>query len=109
MKFVLCLVLTLCVGVLPACADCTFTVQFENSLSEKVFYTLDWVDHPFEYPKPFNLAGGELHPGQSWRLKTPILCGEYLVKWMCKDLYVERGFVHKKHHDPVRVLTPDGR
>ena len=48
--------------LMPAIAFANFSIQLDNNTGKKMFYLLYWVDHTYDWPHPFNLAGGELSP-----------------------------------------------
>lgn len=91
------------------CADCRFRVKFVNDTDQKVVYTFDWIDHPFytrhnKLVGPYNLAGGELGPGQEVLLKSEYTCGEYYVVWT-KDNQTYR-YEFSQIVSETRILKP---
>jgi uncharacterized protein YciU (UPF0263 family) len=67
--------------LLPSVAFAAFSIQFDNTTNKKVFYALYWVDHTYDWPYPFNLAGGELDPKEIIDLNVRYKGGQYFVIW----------------------------
>ena len=67
--------------LLPSLAFATFSIQFDNTTNKKVFYALYWVDHTYDWPYPFNLAGGELGAKETIDLNVHYQNGQYFVIW----------------------------
>jgi len=87
--------------------DCTFNVQFVNSLKKKVTYTFWWVDHPFDWPGAFNVAGGELEAEKSNFIDEDYSCGTYMVKWSINDTVFIYTFNQSEQDDKIRILKPN--
>ncbi len=66
---------------LPSFAFATFSIQFDNTTDRKVFYALYWIDHTYDWPYPFNLAGGELDARETIDLNVRYKNGQYFVIW----------------------------
>lgn len=75
------LILTLAIILLPCMALANFSIQFENTTHKKMFYLLYWVDHNYDWPHPFNLAGGELKALETIDLNQGYKNGQYFVIW----------------------------
>jgi len=67
--------------LLPSIALATFSIQFDNTTDQKLFYSLYWIDHNYDWPHPFNMAGGELGAQQKIDLKVRPKNGKYYVIW----------------------------
>ena len=67
--------------LLPSIAFATFSIQFDNTTNKKMFYLLYWIDHTYDWPQPFNLAGGELEASETVDLKANYQNGKYYVIW----------------------------
>jgi hypothetical protein len=76
--------------LLPSVAFATFSIQFENTYNKKMFYLLYWVDHTYDWPYPFNLAGGELDAQETIDLKVRYKNGQYFVIWSDKGQWQNR-------------------
>ena len=100
--FLATMLLVISVGI--ACyGECTFRAAFHNNTDQKVTYNFKWIDHPYEYVLPVDLAGGELAPDQTHALQYDYLCGEYYVKWSNGYKY---AFSSKLFKDQTAVLEP---
>jgi hypothetical protein len=75
------LIIMLAIILLPSLALANFSIQFENTTNKKMFYLLYWVDHNYDWPHPFNLAGGELKPSGTINLNQGYKNGRYFVIW----------------------------
>lgn len=67
--------------LLPSIAFATFSIQFDNTTNKKMFYLLYWIDHTYDWPNPFNLAGGELAAREKIDLEVSYKNGRYFVIW----------------------------
>ena len=67
--------------LLPAVALANFSIKFENTYSEKMIYSLFWIDHPFKSFRPANMAAGELKALESRKLTYQYISGRYVVVW----------------------------
>jgi hypothetical protein len=76
--------------LLPSVAFATFSIQFDNTTNKKMFYLLYWVDHTYDWPHPFNLAGGELDAQETIDLKVRYKNGQYFVIWSDKGQWQNR-------------------
>ena len=75
------LILILVIVLLPALAFAGFSIKFENTFNKKVFYFLYWIDHPYNWPAPANMAGGELEALETVKLDVHYQNGKYRVIW----------------------------
>ncbi|MGD8993322.1 MAG: hypothetical protein PVI00_17825 [Desulfobacterales bacterium] len=76
-KFMIVLVII----ILPAIAFANFSIKFDNTTNKKMFYLLYWIDHTYDWPHPFNLAGGELKASETVNLNVSLTNGHYFVIW----------------------------
>lgn len=67
--------------LMPAIAFANFSIQLDNNTGKKMFYLLYRIDHSYDWPHPFNLAGGELKASETIDLKTNYRNGKYYVVW----------------------------
>ena len=79
------LLIILTIFLLPSLASANFSVKFENTFNKKVFYMLYWIDHPYDWPKPANIAGGELDSLKNRELSSQYRHGKYYVIWWDND------------------------
>ena len=75
------LLLVLVIILLPAIAFANFSIKFDNTTPKKMFYLLYWIDHTYDWPYPFNLAGGELKASETVDLNVSLTNGQYYVVW----------------------------
>ena len=87
-------------------SECTFSIQLHNNTSEKVDYTLWWFDHPYNHNGSFNIAGGELQPGQTEDLIGIRECGIYWVRWSSDRYNHVYAFYQDEISPNPRVLKP---
>jgi hypothetical protein len=75
------LIFVLVIILLPAIAFANFSIKFDNTTTKKMFYLLYWIDHTYDWPHPFNLAGGELKASETVDLNVSLTNGQYYVVW----------------------------
>ena len=75
------MVLFLLLIVNPQIAIADFNVEFKNDFNKKIYYTFYWIDHPYDWLYPTNMAGGEIEANASYDLKVKWLAGKYYVVW----------------------------
>jgi hypothetical protein len=75
------LIFVLVIILLPAIAFANFSIKFDNTTTKKMFYLLYWIDHTYDWPHPFNLAGGELKASETVDLNVSLTNGHYYVVW----------------------------
>ena len=79
------LIFVLVIILVPAIAFANFSIKFDNTTSKKMFYLLYWIDHTYDWPHPFNLAGGELKASETADLNVSLNNGHYYVVWHAND------------------------
>ena len=75
------ILLVLMILFLPTSVLADFSVTFKNTSDSKMYYELFWVNHPFDWPFPSRMAGGELDVSQSFDLSVNYEPGKYYVVW----------------------------
>ncbi|MGD8881690.1 MAG: hypothetical protein PVI82_07365 [Desulfobacterales bacterium] len=78
------LLIIVAIILLPSIALASFSIQFDNTTDKKMVYLLYWIDHTYDWPLPFNLAGGELDAQEKIDLKVSYKNGRYFVIWSDK-------------------------
>ena len=101
-KFILVLVIIL----LPSIAFATFSIQFDNTTGKKLVYLLYWIDHHYDWPHPFNLAGGELAASESVDLEMTFQKGKYYVIWSDNGDWQNKVMVDVSESIKSVVVTP---
>ena len=77
------IMLILMILFLPTSVFADFSVTFENSSETKLYYHLFWVNHPFDWPFPVRMAGGELDASERIDLSVDYKPGKYFI--VCRD------------------------
>ena len=94
--------------LMPAIAFANFSIQLDNNTGKKMFYLLYWIDHTYDWPHPFNLAGGELEASETIDLKSSYINGNYYViwsddgDWQNKVMMNVNGDVKSVHVTPIK-------
>ena len=79
-KYLFIIICLLFIGTSIAYTADSISFQFKNSTDQKAIVYLYWLDHDLDYyPVPFNLACGEMKPGQKWKLQHGYKIGEYRI------------------------------
>ncbi len=78
------IMLILAIAILPSLSFASFTVRLENNFDRKMFYFFYWIDHPYGWRTPANMAGGELEASESTRLGASFKPGKYRIVWKDK-------------------------
>ena len=101
-KFLIIFVIVL----LPAVAFANFSIKFENTSSEKMIYSLFWIDHPFKSLRPANLAAGELKALESRRLSYHYNSGQYYIVWRDDNEVRHEMLIHIQDDVTHITVTP---
>ena len=94
--------------LIPAVAFANFSIQLDNNTGKKMLYMLYWVDHSYDWPYPFHLAGGELKASETIDLKSNYQNGRYFVVWSDKKDWQNKvmmdvnGDVKSVHVTPIK-------
>ena len=93
--------------LMPAIACANFSIQLDNNTGKKMFYLLYWIDHTYDWPQPFNLAGGELKASETIDLKSSYINGKYFVIWSDQGQWQNRMLMNV--HDGITSVkvTPE--
>ena len=89
--------------LIPAIAFANFSIQLDNTTGKKMFYLLYWIDHTYDWPHAFNLAGGELKASETIDLKANYQNGKYYVIW--RDNGDWQNKVMMNVNDDVKSVT----
>ena len=65
----------------PSVVLANFSIKLENTFNKKMFYSIYWIDHPYNWPGPANMAGGELKALESVEIPINYENGRYYVIW----------------------------
>jgi hypothetical protein len=71
-----------------------------------MFYALYWIDHTYDWPHPFNLAGGELKASETIDLKSTYRNGKYYVVWSDKENWQNKVLMNVNNDVKSVIVTP---
>ena len=100
------LIFALILILVPTISFATFSIQFDNTSGKKLTYLLYWIDHTYDWPLPFNLAGGELKASESVDLNVPLQKGQYYVIWSDNGDWQNRVEMNVKNDIKSVTVTP---
>jgi len=81
------MLIILAIILLPSLSLASFSVKFQNTFGKKMFYFFYWIDHPFGWSAPANMAGGELEASEVLHLDSSFKQGKYRVVWRDKGTW----------------------
>jgi hypothetical protein len=100
------LIFILAIILLPSLAFATFSIQLDNDTGKKMVYMLYWIDHHYDWPHPFNMAGGELQARQTLDLKSNLQTGKYYVIWSNKGGWQNKVMLNVNDAVKSVIVTP---
>ena len=74
-------VIVLMIILVPSIALANFSIKLENTFDKKMFYLLYWIDHPYSWGGPANMAGGEIEGLASVDISVNYDSGQYFIIW----------------------------
>ena len=74
-------VIIMIILLVPSVVLADFSIKLENTFDKKMYYLLYWVDHPYNWHGPANMAGGEIEGLQSIEIPIHYDSGNYFVIW----------------------------
>ena len=77
-------IITVAFVLMPILALANFAVQLENTFDRKLYYYIYWIDHPYGWRAPANMAGGELNAAEKTRIDGSFQQGKYRIVWKDK-------------------------
>ena len=98
------LIMILAIVLLPSFALASFTVRLENNFDRKMLYFFYWIDHPYGWQAPANMAGGELEASETALLGGNFQQGKYRIVWKDKDQWKNEMLIHIKK-DVTRITV----
>jgi hypothetical protein len=93
--------------LLPSITLASFTVRLENNFDRKMLYFLYWIDHPYGWREPANMAGGELEASESAQLGSRFQQGKYRIVWKDKDQWKNEMLIHVKKDVTQITVRPE--
>jgi hypothetical protein len=97
-------VMVLAMVLLPSFAYAGFTVRLENNFDRKMLYFIYWIDHPYGWRAPANMAGGELEAAETTQLGGSFQQGKYRIVWKDKVRWKNEMLIHIKK-DVTRITV----
>ena len=97
-------IMILAMVLLPSSAFAGFTVRLENNFDRKMLYFIYWIDHPYGWLAPANMAGGELEAAETAQLGGSFQQGKYCIVWQDKDQWKNEMLIHIKK-DVTRITV----
>ena len=92
--------------LVPTVAFANFSIQLDNNTGKKMYYALYWVDHVYDWPYPFNLAGGELKASETIDLRSSYRTGKYYVVWSDSSDWENRVMIDVSDDVKSVIVTP---
>ena len=75
------IILIMVIVLLPSITFANSFIKLENTFDKKMYYMLYWIDHPYSWKGPANMAGGELNALESVQIPVNYENGKYYVTW----------------------------
>jgi hypothetical protein len=75
------IILIVVIVLVPSFVFASFSIKLENTFDKKMYYMLYWIDHPYKWSGPANMAGGELNSLESVEITVKFDNGQYCVIW----------------------------
>ena len=104
MRKLLLVLIVLSIWATASANECKWNAAFHNTTNAPVVYVFYWIDHPYDYAGPVNLAGGELEKNGANILECDYTCGEYYVTWSQGDSTFHYAFSQRE--PGMRILEP---
>jgi len=101
------IIVVLAIVLLPSLSWASFTVRLENNFDRKMLYFLYWIDHPYGWRTPANMAGGELEASESTRLGASFMPGKYRIVWKDKDQWRNEMLIYIKKDVTLITIRPE--
>ena len=79
------MIITMAIFLVPSISFASFVVEIQNTTDRKLYYFIYWIDHPYGWGAPANMAGGELNAAEKTRLDGSFQQGKYRIVWKDKD------------------------
>lgn len=100
-------ILILLIALLPSLSFASFTVKLENNLDKTMFYYLYWLDHPYGWREPANMAGGELPALESRLLGGSFQPGNYRIVWRDRNHWKKEMLFHIRKEVTLITIQPE--
>ena len=93
--------------LMPSFSFASFTVQLENTFDRKMYYFLYWIDHPYGWATPANMAGGELDAAEKTRLNGSFQKGKYRIVWKDRDQWKNEMLIYINKDVTLITVKPE--
>ena len=100
------IIVIIAIILMPTIAFASFSIQLDNNTGKKMFYLLYWVDHIYDWPHPFNLAGGELKASETIDLRSNYRNGKYYVVWSDNGDWENKVMMNVNDEVKLVIVTP---
>ena len=101
------MILTVAIFLIPSLALATFAVQLENTFDRKMYYYIYWIDHPYGWVAPANMAGGELNAAEKILLDGNFEQGKYRIVWKDRDQWKNEMLMHINKDVTMITVKPE--
>ncbi len=92
---------------MPTLSFANFAVQLENTFDRKMYYFLYWIDHPYGWAAPANMAGGELDAAEKTCLDGSFQQGKYRIVWKDKDQWKNEMLIYINADVTLITVKPE--
>ena len=99
--------MVLAIVLLPSLCLASFAVDLENNFDRKMFYFLYWIDHPYDWRAPVNMAGGELEASERTRLGGNFQEGKYRIVWKDRGQWKNEMLIHIQKDVTLITVRPE--
>lgn len=101
------MIIMMAIVLMPSLAAASFAVQLENTFDRKLYYFIYWIDHPYGWRAPANMAGGELDAAEKTRLDASFQQGKYRIVWKDKDQWKNEMLMHINKNVTLITVRPE--
>ena len=93
--------------LVPSLSFASFAVELENTFDRKLYYFIYWIDHPYGWGAPANMAGGELNAAEKTRLDVNFQQGKYRIVWKDKDQWRNEMLMYINKDVTLITVNPE--
>ena len=95
------------IWLVPSLALASFAIELENTFDRKLYYYIYWIDHPYGWGAPANMAGGELNAAEKARLDGNFQQGKYRIVWKDKDRWRNEMLMYINKDVTLITVNPE--
>ena len=100
-------VIIILILLVPSVALANFYIKLDNTFDKKMYYLLYWIDHPYSWGEPANMAGGELEGLQSVEIPVHYDSGKYYVIWRDTGQWTNKVRFHVESDVGHVIISPE--